>query len=91
LIECFTAGNPTAPSGIAIIGPGETAETFCQHSCDWRGVARICQMSLNDGVWKLWREARLLAALHRDVLRRRQDDQGRLGRARRTGRGGARL
>ncbi len=21
------------------------------------GVARICQMSLNDGVWKLWREA----------------------------------
>ena len=24
---------------------------------DSRGVARICQMSLNDGVWKLWREA----------------------------------
>jgi hypothetical protein len=25
LIECFTAGNPTALSGIAIIGPGEAA------------------------------------------------------------------
>lgn len=53
LIQRFTAGNPTAPSGIAIIGPGETAETFCQHYYDSRGVARIYQMSLNDGVWKL--------------------------------------
>jgi hypothetical protein len=41
LIQRFTAGNPTAPSGIAIIGPGETAETFCQHYYDSRGVARI--------------------------------------------------
>ena len=29
------------------------------------GVARIYQMSLNNGAWKLWREARLLAALGR--------------------------
>ena len=57
LIQRFTADNPTAPSGIAIISPGETAEIFCQHYDDSRGVARICQMSLNDGVWKLWREA----------------------------------
>ena len=41
LIQRFTAGNPTAPSGIAITGPGETAETFCQHYYDSRGVARI--------------------------------------------------
>ena len=41
LIQRFTAGNPAAPSGIAIIGPGETAETFCQHYYDSRGVARI--------------------------------------------------
>jgi hypothetical protein len=57
LIQRFTAGNPIAPSGIAIIGPGETAETFRQHYYDSRGVARIYQMSLTDGVWKLWREA----------------------------------
>ena len=58
-----------------------TAEySFCQHYYDSHGVARIYQMSLNDGVWKLWREASgLLAALHRDVFRRRQDDQARLG------------
>jgi hypothetical protein len=32
-------------------------ETSSQHYYDSRGVARIYQMSLNDGVWKLWREA----------------------------------
>ena len=57
LIQRLAAGNPAAPSGIVIIGPGETAETFCQHYDDSRGAARICQMSLNDGVWKLRREA----------------------------------
>jgi hypothetical protein len=57
LIQRLSAGHPTAPGGIAIIGPGETAETFCQHYYDSRGVASIYQMSLNDGVWKLWREA----------------------------------
>ena len=57
LIQRFTVDNPAAPSGIAIIGPGEAAETFFQHYYDSRGVARIYQMSLNDGVWKLWREA----------------------------------
>ncbi len=37
--------------------PGETAETFCQHYYDSRGVARIYQMSLITGAWKQWREA----------------------------------
>lgn len=57
LIQRFTVDNPAAPSGIAIIGPGDAAETFCQHYYDSRGVARIYQMSLNDGVWQLWRQA----------------------------------
>ena len=57
LIQRFTVDNPAAPSGIAIIGPGEAAEAFSQHYYDSRGVARIYQMSLHDGVWKLWREA----------------------------------
>lgn len=57
LIQRFTVDNPTAPSGIAIIGSAETAETFSQHYYDSRGVARGYQMSLNDGVWQLWREA----------------------------------
>jgi len=57
LIQRFTVDNPAAPSGIAIIGPAEAAETLSQHYYDSRGVARSYQMSLNDGVWQLWREA----------------------------------
>jgi hypothetical protein len=56
LIQRFTVDNPAAPSGIAIIGSGDKAETFWQHYYDSRGVARIYQMSLNGGIWKLWRE-----------------------------------
>jgi hypothetical protein len=44
-------------SGLAVIGLGASAETFLQHYYDSRGVARVYQMSLNDGVWLLWREA----------------------------------
>ncbi len=68
-----------------------TAEcSFCQHYYDSHGVARIYQMSLNDGVWKLWREASgLVAVLHWGVLWRRQGDQGRLGGVVREGRGGS--
>lgn len=57
LIQRFTAGNPAAPSGISILGLGEAAETFSQHYYDSRGVHRVYQMALADGVWELWREA----------------------------------
>ncbi len=57
LIQRFTVDNPAAPNGIAIIGMSDVAETFSQHYYDSRGVVRIYQMSLNDGIWKLWREA----------------------------------
>jgi hypothetical protein len=57
LIQRFVNEHPAAPSGITIIGAGADPETFEQHYCDSRGVARVYQMSLEDGVWKLWREA----------------------------------
>jgi hypothetical protein len=45
-----------------------------------RGTARICQMSLNDGVWKLWRQAPGFWQRYTGgVPRRRQDGRGRLG------------
>lgn len=56
LIQRFAVDGP-APSGIAIIGAGAEPETFAQHYYDSRGVARVYQMSLDQGVWKLWREA----------------------------------
>ena len=57
LVQRFAWDNPAAPSGIAIIGPAPQTEAFVQHYYDSRGVARVYQMSLNEGGWKLWREA----------------------------------
>lgn len=57
LTQRFVVDHPAAPSGISIIGAGADPETFAQHYYDSRGVARVYQMSLDGGVWKLWREA----------------------------------
>jgi hypothetical protein len=57
LIQRFVTEHPAAPSGIAIIGLDEQPETFSQHYYDSRGVARVYQMSLADGTWRLWRDA----------------------------------
>jgi hypothetical protein len=40
-----------------IIGLDDSSETFCVLYADSRGVFRIYQMSVSDGVWKMWREA----------------------------------
>jgi hypothetical protein len=57
LIERWTVDLPEAPDGIAIIGAGDGPETFRQHYFDSRGVHRIYEMTLDGGVWKLWRDA----------------------------------
>ncbi len=48
---------PEAPDGIAIIGPEGSDGEYRQHYFDTRGVSRIYEMSLRDGVWKLWRDS----------------------------------
>jgi hypothetical protein len=57
LTQRFVVEHPAAPSGISIIGAGPDPGTFTQHYYDSRGVARVYQMSLDGGVWKLWRAA----------------------------------
>lgn len=57
LIQRFDVDNPAAPSGISIIGAKGDPGAFTQHYYDSRGVARDYQMSLEEGVWKLWRDA----------------------------------
>ena len=57
LTQRFANEHPAAPSGITIIGVAADPEIFEQHYYDSRGVARLYQMSLEAGVWKLWREA----------------------------------
>lgn len=57
LIERWTVDLPEAPDGIAIIGLGDEPEAFRQHYFDARGVHRIYDMTLDDGVWRLWRDS----------------------------------
>jgi len=57
LIQRWTVDLPEAPDGIAIIGAGDEPEAFRQHYFDSRGVHRVYEMTLGDGVWKLWRDA----------------------------------
>lgn len=40
-----------------IIGLDDASETFIQLYADARGVYRVYQMSLDGGVWQLWRDA----------------------------------
>ena len=54
---CIRDRHPAAPSGMAIIGVADEPGIFSQHYYDSRGVARVYQMSLDGGIWKLWREA----------------------------------
>jgi hypothetical protein len=56
LIQRWSVEVPEAPDGIAIIGVGEWPGSLRQHYFDSRGVHRIYEMSLVDGVWELWRD-----------------------------------
>jgi hypothetical protein len=47
--------RPEFPGTTAIIGPDDAAGTYSMLYFDSRGVSRIYEMSLNEGVWKLWR------------------------------------
>jgi len=55
LVQRWEIDYEQAPDGIAVIGPDESGEKLCQHYFDTRGIARVYEMSLSDGVWKLWR------------------------------------
>ena len=56
LLERWQVPVPEAPDGLAVIGLDEGRGTLLQHYFDSRGVARVYEMSLEGGVWKLWRE-----------------------------------
>ncbi len=56
LVERWTVDMPEAPNGVALIGAGDTPGSYRQYYFDSRGVHRIYEMSLEDRVWKLWRD-----------------------------------
>jgi hypothetical protein len=55
LIERWDIPHPDAPDGVAIMGYDEGRGTLLQHYFDSRGVARVYDMGLEDGVWTLSR------------------------------------
>jgi hypothetical protein len=57
LVWHFDWERPGPPSAISVIGHDDTVESCSMLYSDERGVARIYQMSLEGGVWKMWRES----------------------------------
>jgi hypothetical protein len=57
LVQHSEVEQASFPTATAIIGRDESTETYCMLYFDSRGVSRVYQMSLFDGVWKMWREA----------------------------------
>ena len=46
----------TPPSARWVIGRDESSHYFKVLYCDNRGVSRIYEMSLAEGIWRLWRD-----------------------------------
>jgi hypothetical protein len=50
------AEQPEFPASTSIIGCDDTLNTYCRYQYDSRGIARLYQMRLRDGVWEEWRD-----------------------------------
>jgi hypothetical protein len=55
VVQQWEVPVPEAPDGVAIIGFDEGRGSFLQHYFDSRGVARVYEMSIAAGEWRLWR------------------------------------
>jgi hypothetical protein len=47
---------PEAPDSVSVIGCDGISDAYHQLYTDERDVQRVYEMSLSDGVWKLWRD-----------------------------------
>ena len=56
LIQRAVMDDPVFPRGVMVIGPDRSGERIVQHYFDSRGVARIYEISLDDGVLRIWRD-----------------------------------
>ncbi len=56
LLWHFDWERPGPPSALSVIGHDDAVQTCSILYADERGVARIYQMSLEGGVWKMWRD-----------------------------------
>jgi hypothetical protein len=56
LVQRWHIDMPEAPDGVAMIGCDGVEGVYVQLYTDERDVQRIYRMSLQGGVWKLWRD-----------------------------------
>jgi hypothetical protein len=56
LVERWQIDMPEAPDGVAVIGCDGVSDTYVRLYTDDRDVQRVYAMSLDDTVWRLWRE-----------------------------------
>lgn len=56
MIQRATIDRPEFPNGVMVIGATGEGGGLQQHYFDSRGVHRVYEMTLEDGVWTLWRE-----------------------------------
>jgi hypothetical protein len=65
LVQRWTVPIPEAPDGIAVIGEDTSRPGgYLQHYFDSRGVARLYRMTLENNVWRLWRDESDFSPLH---------------------------
>lgn len=55
VLERWHVPMPEAPDGLAVLGWDEGRGIFLQHYFDERGIARVYELSLDAGVWKMER------------------------------------
>ena len=56
LVQRAAMDDPAFPRGVMVIGPAAVGGRVVQHYFDSRGVARVYEISLDDGVLRLWRD-----------------------------------
>lgn len=57
ILQRSVADDPIFPEGVSLIMANEGEDTYTVHYFDSRSVARVLEMTFQDRVWKLWREA----------------------------------
>lgn len=56
LLQRSQIDDPAFPDGLCVIAPNAAGDSFTQHYFDARGVVRLYEMTLVDGVWTLLRD-----------------------------------
>lgn len=56
VVQRASMEDPRFPTGVMVLGPSYDGDGFAQHYFDSRGVARIYELTLADGVLRLARD-----------------------------------